>query len=127
MKVREILARIMQIRPHAYTDEEMIGMLNTIEGRVYTEIFQKAADFTGEFVPFQEGEEERELAVPVPFTELYLFFLMSRIDFYNGDSGRYNDSMVLHNDAWDNYAAYYRENNKPKQTNLTGMIPHRRW
>ena len=127
MKVREILARIMQIRPHAYTDEEMIGMLNTIEGRVYTDIFQKAEGFDGEFIPFQEGEEERELAVPAPFDELYLFFLMSRVDFLNGDTGRYNDTMVLLQNAWNEYAAYYRENHKPKQINLTGMIPHRGW
>lgn len=124
MKVRDILTTIDQIRPNAYTDEEKIDMLNTIEGRVYTDIFQKAEGFEGEFIPFEEGQEERELAVPVPFTELYTFFLMSRIDFLNGDSGRYNDTMVLLQNAWDEYAAYYRENNKPKQTNLHGMIPH---
>jgi hypothetical protein len=124
MKLREILTTIDQIRPNAYTDAEKIAMLNTIEGRVYTDIFQKAEEFEGAFIPFEEGQEERELAVPVPFTELYIFFLMSRIDFLNGDSGRYNDTMVLLQNAWDEYAAYYRENNKPKQTNLHGMIPH---
>lgn len=127
MNVRELLAHIDQIRPNAYTDKEKIDMLNTIEGRVYTDIFQKAEGFEGEFVPFKEGQEERELAVPVPFTDLYTFFLMSRIDFLNGDSGRYNDTMVLLQNAWDEYAAYYRENNKPKQTNLHGMIPRRGW
>ena len=124
MKLREILTTVDQIRPNAYTDEEKIRWLNTVEGRVYTDILQKAEGFEGEFVPFEEGQEERELAVPVPFTDLYTFFLMSRIDFLNGDSGRYNDTMVLLQNAWDEYAAYYRENNKPKQTNLHGMIPH---
>ena len=77
---------------------------------------------------FHFGEEERELAVPVPFTDVYLYYLAAMIDFYNGDSGRYNDTMVLYNQAWEDYAAYYRERYKPKQTNLTGMIPHgRRW
>lgn len=122
MKLREILTTVDQIRPNAYTDAEKIAMLNTIEGRVYTDIFQKAEGFEGTFIPFEEGQEERELAVPVPFTELYIFFLMSRIDFLNGDSGRYNDTMVLLQNAWDEYAAYYRENNKPKQTNLHGMV-----
>jgi hypothetical protein len=124
MKVREILAEIDQIRPNAYTDGEKIGFLNTIEGRVYTDIYQKAEGFEGEFVPFKEGEEDRELSVPVPFADLYLYFLMAKVDFHNGDSGRYNDTMVLYNDAWDQYAAHYRENHKPKQTNLHGMIPH---
>lgn len=126
MKVKDVLAYIDQIRPNAYTDREKIAMLNTIEGRVYTDIFHKAEGFTGEFVPFKEGEEERELAVPVPFTDLYINYMASRIDYFNGDVGRYNDSIVLYNDAWDQYAAHYRANNKPKQTNLTGMIPHGR-
>lgn len=124
MKVREILAEIDLIRPNAYTDGEKIALLNTIEGRVYTDIYQKAEDFEGEFEPFTEGEEERELSVPVPFTDLYLYYIASRIDYFNGDVGRYNDSIVLYNDAWDMFAAYYRENHKPKQTNLHGMIPH---
>ena len=103
-------------------------MLNTIEGRIYTDILEQASDFEGKFLPFEEGEEERELMVPVPFTDVYLYYLAAMIDFYNGDSGRYNDTMVLYNQAWEDYAAYYRERHKPKQTNLTGMIPHgRRW
>lgn len=114
------------IRPNAYTDGEKIAMLNTIEGRIYTDILEQAEGFDKEFLPFREGEEERELMVPVPFTDVYLYYLAAMIDFYNGDSGRYNDTMVLYNQAWEDYAAHYRERHKPKQTNLTGMIP-RRW
>ncbi len=128
MTIREVLARVDTIRPNAYTDGEKIAMLNTIEGRIYREILEKTADFTGEFIPFQEGEEERELTVPVPYTDIYVFYLAAMIDFYNGDSGRYNDTMVLFNQAWEDYAAHYRERHKPKQVNLNGMIPHgRRW
>lgn len=129
MKLREVLATVAQTRPHAYTDAEMIAMINTIEGRVYTDILQKAEGFEETFEPFSEGQEERELVVPVPFTDLYTYYLASQIDWMNGDSGRYNDSMVLLQNAWDGYAAYYRENYRPKQTNLHGMVcfRHRGW
>ena len=126
MRVVEVLREVDQTRPNAYTDAEKIAWLNSIEGRVYTDILQKAEGFEGEFIPFKEGEEGRELAVPVPFTDLYVYYLASKIDFFNGDTARYNDSIVLYNEAWDDYAAYYRENNKPRQTNLNGMIPHGR-
>lgn len=124
MNVSEVLRKIDQLRPNAYTDPEKIELLNTVEGRVYTDIFQKAEGFEGTFIPFKEGQEERELAVPAPFTDLYFWYMASMIDLYNGDTGRYNDSIVMYNKAWDEYAAHYRENNKPKQTNLHGMIPH---
>ena len=126
MTAREALATIDTTRPNALTDGEKIAFLNTIEGRIYREILEKEEDFAGAFIPFREGEEERELVVPIPYTDIYIYYLAAMIDFYNGDSGRYNDTMVLFNQAWEDYAAYYRQTHKPKQTNLTGMINRRR-
>lgn len=124
MTVRKLLTMIDQMRPNAFTDAEKLQFINTVEGRIYSEILNKAEGDESVFVPFQEGEEERELIVPVPYTDIYIYYLASMIDFYNGDSGRYNDSMVMYNNAWDAYAAHYRETHKPKQTVLTGMLPH---
>ena len=124
MTARELLTTIDQMRPNAFTDREKLQFLNTIEGRIYTEILNRADGNDLTFIPITEGEEERELIVPIPYTDLYIYYMGAMIDFYNGDSGRYNDTVVLYNDAWENFAAYYRENNKPKQTNLHGMIPH---
>ena len=167
MKVRELLTTIDRLRPNAYTDEEKLHFLNTIEGRIYKEIVEKAEppkppplplieedeteteeSETEEteteetkpdeqekkkeplpprphcFKPFREGDEEKDLIVSIPYTDIYIYYLAAMIDFYNGDSGRYNDTMVLFNQAWEDYAAYYRATHKPKQTNLTGMLPH---
>ena len=126
MTIREILTQADTLRPNAYTDGEKIHWLNTLEGRIYTEIYRRAEDFTGEYLPFKEGEEERELSVEAPYTDLYLFYLMAMIDFFNGDVARYNDTMVLYNQAWEDYAAYYRRQHKPKGESLTGMLPQRR-
>lgn len=166
MTAREVLTSVDLLRPNAFTDQEKLYFLNTIEGRIYREILEKAeppkeakpqaeadketeeAPETTEMVqeetpapegggflslqkgqcfrPIVEGEEERELVVPIPYTDIYIYYLAAMIDFYNGDSGRYNDSMAMFNRAWDEYAAHYRATHKPKQTNLTGMLPHRR-
>lgn len=127
MTVKELFDTIDRMRPNAYTEMEKIAMLNTLEGRIYTEIINRAEGKDLFFHPFREGEEERELIVPVPYTNIYVFYLASMIDFYNGDSGRYNDSIVMYNQAWEDFAAHYRREHKPKQTNLTGMIPERWW
>lgn len=125
MTVKELFDLVDQIRPNAFTEREKLHFLNTIEGKVYREILEKAEKGAEEFLPFREGEEERELAVPIPYTDIYIYYLAAMIDFYNGDAGRYNDTMVLSNTAWDDYAAYYREKHRPKQTTLFGMIPER--
>lgn len=126
MKLRELLAHVDTIRPNAYTDKEKIDMVNTIEGRIYEGIYKTKEGFDLTFVPFEEGGEERELSVQIPFTDIYVYYLASQIDFYNGDVDRYNDSIVLFHNAWDEFAAWHIANNKPKQTNLHGMIPHGR-
>lgn len=127
MKLRELLTTVDQLHPNAFTDGEKIRMVNTVEGRIYKDILSKYEGEEPVFVPFAEGQEERELAVPVPFTDVYVFYLASMMDFYNGDSGRYNDSMVLYNQAWEEFQAHYLQTHTPKQTNLCGMIPLRGW
>lgn len=127
MKLRELLTTVDQLRPNAFTDAEKIRMVNTVEGRIYKDILQKYEGVEPIFVPFEEGQEERELVVPVPFTDVYVYYLISMMDFYNGDSGRYNDSMVLYNQAWEEFQAHYLQKHTPKQTNLCGMIPLRGW
>lgn len=122
MKVRELLATLDRMRPNAYTDAEKLGFLNTIEGRIYKEIFEKAEGAEEKFRPFSEGEEERMLAIGMPYEDIYIYYLAAMIDFYNGDAGRYNDTIILFNQAWADYAAYYRRTHKPKQTNLRGML-----
>ena len=52
MTIREVLARVDTIRPNAYTDGEKIAMLNTIEGRIYTDILEQAEGFDKEFLPW---------------------------------------------------------------------------
>ena len=125
MTVKELFDLVDQIRPNAFTEREKLHFLNTIEGKVYREILEKAEKGAEEFLPFREGDEERELAVPIPYTDIYIYYLAAMRDFDNGDAGRYNDTMVLSNTAWNDYAAYYREKHRPKQTNLFGMIPER--
>lgn len=127
MTVRELLMQLDSLRPNAYTDGEKLRLLDTVEGRIYREILDKTEGEVKEFIPFQEGEEERELAAPVPYTDVYLFYLAAMIDFYNGDAGRYNDTVVLFQMAWEEFAAWYIQNHKPAQANLRGMIPERGW
>lgn len=125
MTVREILTMADGIRPNAYEDREKIYWLNTIEGRIYKEILNVRDGYDDTFIPFEEGEEERELAIKVPYTDIYLYYLAAMIDIANGDSNRYNDTMVLFNTAWDDVAAYYRREYKPRVQKLKGMLARR--
>jgi len=81
MNLRELLTTVDQLRPNAFTDAEKIRMVNTVEGRIYKDILSKYEGEEPVFVPFAEGQEERELVVPVPFTNIYVYYLISMMDF----------------------------------------------
>ena len=123
MKVYEVLRRLDSLRPNAFSDGEKLELLQTVEGRVYTDIFLQAADFSGSPAPLLE---ETELSVPAPFHDLYLHYLMAMVAFYSGDTAGYTESMLLYNRCWEDFAAHYRANHKPVQKNLHGMRVRRR-
>ena len=54
MTVKELFDLVDQIRPNAFTEREKLHFLNTIEGKVYREILEKAEKGAEEFLPFRE-------------------------------------------------------------------------
>ena len=125
MTIRELLTRVDALSPNGYTDGEKIHMINQIEGRIYHEIINRTEGSARVFTPFREGEEEAELVAEEPYSDLYTEYIRAMLDYYNGDSARYNDGMVMFNTKWDEYAAYYRRTHKPSATYLKGMLAER--
>ena len=53
------------------------------------------------------------LLVPAPFDNIYISWLESRIDYANGEINRYQNSSLMYNTDYINYANYYNRNNMP--------------
>jgi hypothetical protein len=45
---------------------------------------------------------------------MYLFWLESKIDYWNGEMGKYNNSISMFNTAYAEYERYYRRTHMPK-------------
>lgn len=54
-----------------------------------------------------------ELLVPEPFDEMYLRWLESQIDYYNGEYGKYNNAIVMYNAAYEAYRNEYNRTHMP--------------
>lgn len=57
-----------------------------------------------------------ELSVSAPYDNLYGLYLMSMIDFANGEYNKYNNTVLAFNGAMDEYRCWYRRNNQPAVT-----------
>jgi hypothetical protein len=53
------------------------------------------------------------LLVPAPYDDVYLRWLEARIDYANGEYGKYNNSLTAYNDAYSLFERYYNRNNMP--------------
>ena len=120
MTVIETINRIDALKPNAFPLGEKVKWLSALDGIIYKKIMEthEGADS----VIFTEYDESTDLGtvllVPAPYDEIYLFWLESRIDYWNGELRRYNNSVQMYNAAYTEYERFYNRTHKPKGTRL---------
>lgn len=115
MTVAEAISKVDTLKPNTYTVEDKVDWLSTLDSRVKTQIID--AHEQSESVIFQgydsEYDQETELLVPAPYDEMYLRWLEAMIDYHNSEDGRYNNAIVLFNNAYEGYKKHYTRTNMP--------------
>lgn len=120
MTLMDALHRIDSIKPNSYNQDVKIAWLSTLDGIIKTEIIDthEGADN----VVFNGYKDDTDLntilLVPAPYDEIYLFWLESKIDYWNGEIGKYNNSIVMYNEAYSTFAKHYNRMHMPKSKKL---------
>ena len=116
MTIMDALHRIDNIKPNSYNQTEKVKWLSTLDGIIKAEIIDTHEG--AEDVVFNGYTEDTDLLttllVPAPYDELYLFWLESKVDYWNGEIGKYNNSISMFNEAYSSYAKYYNRTHMPK-------------
>lgn len=116
MTIGEALERMDGLKPNTYGEDEKIGWLAALDARIHEEIRmthehgeseEGFAGYTG------ETDRDTELLAPAPYDELYLYYLESKIDYYNGEMGKFNNSAAMFNAAYADYANYINRTRMP--------------
>ena len=115
MTIIEAINRIDAVNPNNYTQPEKVAWLSTLDGVIKKEIIDthegaEAVTFNGYTV---DTPVDTELIVPAPYDEVYLFWLQSKIDYWNGEMGKYNNSIMMYNQAYENFEKAYNREHKP--------------
>lgn len=116
MVVNELLESVTALRGQQYETHEMTGWINEIEGKVVEDVLNRYEGYDEEFHPIvYEEDGDRKLAVPDRFRDVYINYMLAKIDFLNQETERYNNDVLMYNAAWDEYTAWMIRNNMPKQ------------
>lgn len=116
MRLGELIETVIRTRGRQYSEDIMTGWLNEIEGQVIDEVINKAEGYDLEFKPMTyDLDAERELSVPDRFQDVYINYMLSKIDFHNQETERYNNDVVMYNSAYDAFTSWFRQNHMPKR------------
>lgn len=118
MIIMDALYRIDELKPNSYSQPEKIKWLSSLDGVIKSEIIDTHEG--GEDIVFSGYGEDADLStvllVPAPYDDIYLKWLEAMIDYTNGEYGKYNNSLVAYNDAYDLYQRHYNRTHMPKGT-----------
>lgn len=116
MTIMEAINRIDAIKPNSYPQLEKVRWLSTLDGIIKTNIVDTHNG--NEAVAFDGYTEETnlttELLVPAPYDEIYLYWLESKIDYWNGEMGKYNNAINMYNTVYAEFEKYYNRTHMPK-------------
>lgn len=120
MTISEAINRIDAIKPNGFSQDEKVKWLSTLDSTIKTEIIDTHEG--SDDIEFNEYTEETllttKLLVSAPYDEIYLYWLESKINYWNGETGKYNNSIAMFNTAYSAFERYYNRTHKPKSKAL---------
>ena len=120
MTLQNAITQTDALKPNAYADTDKTAWLSRLDGLIHEELLSRYYPADGEdalsSTPFAGYDDETDpdtaLLVPPPYDELYILYLSSQIDFYNGEYSRYNGSMALFNHAYQTFACAWNRTHR---------------
>lgn len=117
MNIRDALDQVDALKPNQYDEQQKIYWLSQVDQRIYNDVVLRhemdesmPATFGG-YPP--DVDQDTRLLAGAPFDALYRWWLEAMIDLGNGELGKYQNSMLLFNSAWNDFAKDYRRKHMP--------------
>lgn len=116
MTIGELIGYIVSVKGREFEGAVYDAWLNEVEGMVQTRVhlvpddkvkrYDRSADEDGSF-------DDTVLLVPFPYDKLYAPYIEAKVDFANGEYGRYENSMAMFEKFFTEYAAHYAQTYRP--------------
>ena len=115
MTIQESIDLVNRLKPNQYSVETKVAWLSKLDGQIFKEVLQTHMGSPAEsFEGYEHASTDTELLVPYPYDEdIYNYFLQCQIDRENGEVAKYNQSMVLYNNAFLRFQNWYNRTHVP--------------
>ena len=120
MKVNEAIAQVDGLRENAIDEATKRAWLTRVDRYVFDQIiFPREGAALAVFIPYGEGDGERELLIPAPYDEAYLHYLEAEIYRATREIDKYASCAALYNGVVNEYKnKYFREHRQKAIPNM---------
>lgn len=118
MTLQEALDITDEMKPNMMKRDLKIKYLTEIEQLIHGEIVmnhEHAEEEEEKPVYTEETQEDTVLIVPDPYSMVYVYWLMSKIDIQNQEDARYNIDRAHFENAYDTMSDWWTRTHMPKQ------------
>ena len=116
MTIKDCIDIVDNIKPNQYTIKDKVMWLSFVEEIIINDVLKTHEGYDGRYDLFEGYSEDKlsvSLIVPSPYDRLYTEYLKMMIDKENGETARYNNSMVSYNTYMMEYRKYYNKTHMP--------------
>lgn len=111
MKLMGLIEHITQMRGQQFGTDVLTGWVNEIEAQAVDQVLSHGVQYDNEFKPYTyEYDCEKTLLIPDRFQDVYVNYLLAKIDFLNQETERYNNDVAMMEAAWKEYQGWYFRN-----------------
>ena len=106
MTINEAIARADALRANTANNEQKAEWVSDLDGQL--------AGMMN--LPMPENkwpEEDRELLMPAPYSEIYVLYLVSKIDYFNQEYMLYANDREAYDKALGEALGWWRRNHRP--------------
>ena len=112
MKVMEAIHELDSLKPNTYAQEQKILWLDRLDSFVRNEVLSRYPDQKLDLLRL--GDPDRVLIMEEPFDEAYLYWLQSRIHYYNEEIDRYNSAVRMFRSLFEDYQRSLQKTHMPE-------------
>jgi hypothetical protein len=137
MTLDDVIEKVATLKPHQFDDATVTSWVSDVEMSMWDDIVSHYDDTNPEVEYDDDGElitdlprpeaydatadGDTELMVPAPYDDVYIKYCAAQVDYWAGDYARYNNSMIMYNQALDKYASWFNRTYLSKQPTNYGI------
>lgn len=132
MKLQQAMDRVDEMRPNMQSRTLKLDWLSELDGLIWREIIIRHFMTTEEYAAYddrygkneagyfnipaydEDTDEGKDLLVPFPYDNLYLYWLMAKIDEQTLEQDKYNSDRAMFNASYESFSDFWTRNHMPR-------------